>query len=356
MLKRRDAAGFNLAFLDVMACGLGAVILIFMLVKFNAATSTPSDEETRLQAEIAQQQALAEQLARLLDNNNQQLIDTQRAADSKQMQIDALSEQARQTQQAAADKSAVLANLEKAVAAAAPKQADDPLALKGKGEERYLLGLKVEGRQIGILLDNSASMADEKLIDILRYKVSSNAERQTAPKWQRSKRAAKWLLARLPAEAKVTLFAFNQQPTQLGPSAQIAANDAKALGQLAQQIDQLVPEQGTNLQAALMAIKQANPAMDHLYIITDGLPTLGVQDAQLKKLRQCPSLYSGGSTIDGNCRLILFGHSVRQAAFQNVSVNVVLMPLEGDPDAAQAYWNWTSNNGGMLLSPAEGWP
>ena len=33
--KRRKSEGFNLAFLDIMSCGLGAVVLVFMLVKHN---------------------------------------------------------------------------------------------------------------------------------------------------------------------------------------------------------------------------------------------------------------------------------------------------------------------------------
>ena len=37
MRRHRKSEGFNLAFLDIMACGLGAVILVFMLVKHNAS-------------------------------------------------------------------------------------------------------------------------------------------------------------------------------------------------------------------------------------------------------------------------------------------------------------------------------
>ncbi|RLA22020.1 MAG: VWA domain-containing protein, partial [Gammaproteobacteria bacterium] len=39
MLPRRKTEGFNLAFLDIMSCGLGAIILVFMLVKYNAETT-----------------------------------------------------------------------------------------------------------------------------------------------------------------------------------------------------------------------------------------------------------------------------------------------------------------------------
>ena len=39
MVKRRASEGFNLAFLDIMACGLGAIVLVFMLVKKNIDNS-----------------------------------------------------------------------------------------------------------------------------------------------------------------------------------------------------------------------------------------------------------------------------------------------------------------------------
>ena len=42
---RKAEDGFNLAFLDVMACGLGAVILIFILVDFKAFTPDPTEEK-----------------------------------------------------------------------------------------------------------------------------------------------------------------------------------------------------------------------------------------------------------------------------------------------------------------------
>jgi uncharacterized protein HemX len=72
MLQRRDTDGFNLAFLDVMACGLGAVILIFMLIKFNAQTPEPVEEAQRLKAELAQLLSEQEQTQSSLASTNAQ--------------------------------------------------------------------------------------------------------------------------------------------------------------------------------------------------------------------------------------------------------------------------------------------
>ena len=40
MAQRKKSEGFNLAFIDIMSCGLGAIILVFMLVKHNVNDSS----------------------------------------------------------------------------------------------------------------------------------------------------------------------------------------------------------------------------------------------------------------------------------------------------------------------------
>ncbi len=40
MRRYRKSEGFNLAFLDIMSCGLGAVVLVFMLVKHDVGSSS----------------------------------------------------------------------------------------------------------------------------------------------------------------------------------------------------------------------------------------------------------------------------------------------------------------------------
>jgi len=60
--------------------------------------------------------------------------------------------------------------------------------------------------------------------------------------------------------------------------------------------------------------------------------------------------------VDGECRRNLFLNAVTE--FQAVSsavVNVILLPLEGDPDGAPLYQKWTAQLGGSFLSPSEDW-
>lgn len=355
MRKRTESEGFNLAFLDVMACGLGAVILIFMLVKFNDTSPQPHDEEQRLKNELAQlikqHNDLTSSIASASGQQQQQLS----SLDEIKKQIARLQQQAAATAQSLKDKTRALATLEQAVAAAPPKAAD-PVAIAGKGEESYLLGLKVEGSHIGILLDHSASMTNEKLLAIIKTKIGSDSEKRSAKKWQRTKRVARWLLARAPQTAKVSVVAFNNDAKVLGPKALISMSDEGDVKQISDAIETLIPEQGTNLQSALNKIAEVAPRMTNLYVITDGLPTLGERGSGLAAFRKCSSFFGKSLTITGQCRQYLFDHSISKSRLSGVQVNVILLPLEGDPGAADAYWRWSANTGGLVISPASSWP
>ena len=76
------------------------------------------------------------------------------------------------------------------------------------GEENYLIGLKVEGRRIAVLIDSSASMTDEKLLNIIKRKNSSVQKKNKAPKWLRTKKTVRWLLARAPKSSQLKCNRF----------------------------------------------------------------------------------------------------------------------------------------------------
>ena len=61
-------------------------------------------------------------------------------------------------------------------------------AIKGEGDRQHLTGLKVGGRNIVIIVDTSASMLDETIVNILRCRNMSEEKKRQAPKWQRTPR------------------------------------------------------------------------------------------------------------------------------------------------------------------------
>lgn len=356
MSENRKTDGFNLAFLDVMACGLGAVLMILILVKFNAFTSIPTNEVERLQEELAALKNQRERTEKSIDEVNDKVLMETATLEELKKRIEQLKVQQDDNKKALRDKIAVVANLEKSVAAAAPKQSDDLLKLKGGGEENYIVGLKVEGKHIGILIDKSASMMEEALIDVIKGKISSAAVRKSSAKWHRTVRVSKWLLARLPKESKVSVVAFSDTANYLGTRPVYTSKFSQSVSTLANEIDKLVPENGTNLQTALNTIKKAMPNMTDLYVITDGLPTLGERSPGLESFTKCGSFFGNSKTITGECRLRLFEHTIKTSAPKGVTTNIVLLPLEGDPAAYQSYWAWAASTGGMVISPAGSWP
>jgi len=205
------------------------------------------------------------------------------------------------------------------------------------------------------LVDNSASMTHEKLIDIIKTKNSSTQEKQQAKKWIRTQKVVKWLLARLPKNSDVIVVAFNEKAESLGPKNWAKANASSTISSILSDLNNVVPEGATNLQQGLQTINKFSPS--NLYIITDGLPTKG--ESRYKSLNpfaSCSSLSGKSNIISGECRVKLFKQTIKESAKSNVQVNVILLPLEGDPDATNQYWSWTAATGGLVLSPAGNWP
>ena len=54
-------------------------------------------------------------------------------------------------------------------------------------------------------------------------------------------------------------------------------------------------------------------------------------------------------------RLQLFDDAIEELP-EGIPVNVILLPLEGDPSASAAYWQLAQYTRGSFLSPAKDWP
>lgn len=337
-----------------MSCGLGAIILVFMLVKYNEDTSIPENE--LLKADMARLEAVKSSLRHSI---TEQLAQSQAIDGSVQLtssELASLQASLSDTKKSLSESQAEYEKLRKDVEAIEPAQTEDVIETPGAGEENYLIGLKVEGRKIAIMLDSSSSMTDEILIDVIRRKNSPDSNKMAGPKWQRAKRIVTWLLARLPTQSNVTVITFDAMARQLGQSGWVPARDAAALGSITRDLDATVPTGSTNLQAGLEAVKRQKPT--NIYLITDGLPTEG--DSSYKSLSpfaNCSALWGASNKISGECRLELFNHTLASSAPRpGVPVNVILLPIEGDPEASPAYWSWASTSGGLMISPAETWP
>ena len=352
MLRRKRTEGFNLAFLDIMACGLGAVILVFMLVKQNL-DAAPSEID-RLKADIAKLEQAQIDATGTLGEVRANLATQSSRLQQKSQELDAQQSALASQQSAAEAAQNALAELKSNITEVEIPDRQDLVESEQINEENYLLGLKVAGQRIGILVDMSASMTNEKLIDIIQTKSRSAQTKQTAAKWQRTKNVVNWLLARLPAGSEVVVVAFSENAQTLGGNGLQQAS-SQTVSSIMQDLNTLTPEGGTNLQKGLNAINQYAP--DNLYVITDGLPTKGEsQYRSLNPFAKCSSLTGNAQTISGECRVRLFQQTVRESSRPGTQVDVILLPLEGDPDAVNQYWVWAATTGGLMISPASNWP
>lgn len=347
---------FNLAFLDIMSCGLGAIILVFMLVKYNV-NHLPVELD-KLKNDISELEISKTETDQKLKSIEQQLTQKKIAKNIEKQKLDS----AKSTlSKSISDKYKSIKEVEKAkseilnIKVKKSENEDLVSTTEVNNEENYLLGLKVEGKKIAILIDNSASMTNEKLIDIIKTKNSSKINKQKAKKWVRTKNIAKWLVARLPKNSEAIVVAFNDKATFLGSKKLTNTNSKTDINLILSDLNKIVPENATNLQAGLDAINKYTPT--NLYLITDGLPTKGNSNYKsLNPFAKCNSLLGKSSTISGECRIKLFQQTIAESAKANTHVDVILLPIEGDPDSINQFWKWASTSGGLVISPANNWP
>ena len=353
MRRRRKSEGFNLAFLDIMSCGLGAVVLVFMLVKHNVGNSPV--EIDLLTGDVQQLELRQEELRQILDElQNISQSETEKIAQLR-ARLARLEDSLSQKELSLLQKREQLAALKGDISTRPIARQEDLVQDDRGGEENYLMGLKVEGSRIAVLIDSSASMTDATLLEIIKRKNGSIENKKRGPKWLRAKKTVRWVLARVPKTSQLAVISYNASQKSLGGAGWQKADNPATLAAFYRDIDAVVPEGATNLQKGLQAAAQLG-ATD-LYLITDGLPTVGdSRYASLNPFASCSSLLGRSSTISGECRVKLFRQSVQDSGLRGVKINVILLPIEGDPDAANEYWGWAAVSGGLVISPAENWP
>ncbi len=353
MRRRRKTEGFNLAFLDIMSCGLGAVILIFLIVKHNVDKGSVEADVTL--SELAAMEQRERQLQKEVETARRDNAEERRRGAELAKKLHAIRAATAALERQAAAQQRSNEHLQDAVDEAAARRAADVVADEDAGEEEYLIGLAVEGERVAILLDRSASMTDEKLVDVIVRKTRDAARKRAGPKWRRAQKTVRWLLNRLPRQSRVSLIAFNDKAEVFGDATWNDARDATAVGSLFADVAKLTPTGATNLQAGLERLRKLRPRATDVYLITDGLPTEAV--SKPSRLGKCGSLFGKSNNVSGACRELLFQETLRESAPNGgEEVNVILFPLEGDPAAATHFWKWAAATGGMVMTPAAGWP
>lgn len=354
-----------MSFLDVICCGFGAVVLFYTLIAAQAGVERQKtnvdmqSEVDRLEEEVlegyknltvvrnslatvtdesARTEGLAERITLESEQLKVQLADAEGTTISRREAIERLK----------ADLKALEEGTRRLEGGAQSPGApgNRVRGFVGQGDRQYLTGLRVGGERVFILIDVSASMLDETVVNVLRMRNMANSRKILSEKWQRAIGTVDWLAAQIPPTSKFQVYAFNTEAAPLVKDSAgkwLDANDPEVMNSALQELRARVPEKGTSLENAFAAMALMSPQPDNVILVTDGLPTQGVSAPLIRK------------TVDGEERLRLFERAMGRYP-RDIPLNVILLPMEGDPSAPAAYWVASRNTGGSFLSPARDWP
>ena len=362
-MKRRSVNVFSLSFLDIITCGLGAIILLFVLVNAKSAAqrdSITSDfraEVDRMEQEVLEGKKDLIEARNAIEQTETKLVRTEGLSrriieilENKKIELSDRQDDTLATKAHVNKLMADLKSLEeelKRLRAGAKTEDDMGTRLRkfpGHGDRQYLTDLKMGGRRIFILVDASASMLDETVVGVIRRRNLSSKEKIKSAKWQQTIATVNWLTTQLPMTSQFQIYAFNETAVPLlkdTGGTWLSAGDVDQLNRAANKIRSVVPQNGTSLLNAITAIGEMKPPPDNIFLLTDGLPTMGSKKPWRKR-------------VTSKKRLSLFNEAVRK--IPRAPVNVILYPMEGDPLAADAFWRLAKDTRGSFFSPSKDWP
>ncbi len=363
-MKRRKLNVFSLSFIDCICCGLGAIILLFVVVnaksahRRDAVTSDLRAQVNKLAQQVLDDKKKLVESRNILSEIDADLVTTQgRSREIINILNEKKVELADRDKDTLASKTHInqlkadLKSLEeelRRLRAGAKTQDDLGSRLHpfpGNKDRQYLTDLKIGGKRIFILLDASASMLDETVVGIIRRRNLESVQKKRAPKWRQVVKTIDWLITRLPSTSQFQIYIFNETARPLLEHSKGTWLDAGAIDPLnlsIESLDQLVPEKGTSLLNAIKSINDMKPTPDNIFILTDGLPTMGGS----KPWR---------TRVSSKKRVSLFNEAISQLP-KRVPVNIILYPMEGDPMAADAYWRLAKKTRGSFFCPSKNWP
>lgn len=376
MARRRTFNVISMSFLDAMTCGFGAVILFFMIIAANVDLRHDEVLEDRsaevrrleLQVEVGRRNLaeLREQLAQMLRDRataSAARDSVITAIEETQAELRRLLEDANANEEMIEQLEADLARLETerdnlgAVSETVEQTGNFIREIQGEGYRQYLTGLKMGGQRVLILVDASTSMLETSVPLVLRARNMSDADKLRQRKWRQVVDTVDWLTAQIQPGTQFQVIAFNSEAWPVLQSSDgqwLTASDGSELGRVVEALGEIVPGQcrpgreparscgATSLHAAFYALNAMVPRPDNVYLLVDGLPTMG-------------EMVPNRSGVTGRERMEHFQRAARIIP-RTVPINVLLYAMEGDPLAAPAYWALTLQTGGSLLQPSEDWP
>jgi len=363
-MKRRSFSVFSLSFIDCICCGLGAVILLFVIANARSTserhqvTQNLKSEVERMEQEVLEGRKHLVQARNTADQMDRETVKTQglsrevvKTIEQKTREVAFHENETLALKEHINKLKADLQSLEqdiKRLPGGGQSAEDFGSKLRpfpGQGDRQYLTDLKMGGNRIFLLVDVSASMLDETIVGIIRRRNLPESAKTSSGKWRQVVSSVDWLTTQLPASAKFQVYFFHETAGPAIPGTRnqwLDAGDVKHLDEVVRRMRETIPEKGTSLHKAFEALQLMDPAPDNIFLLTDGLPTIGAERPW-------------GSRVSGQARLGLFNEAIRLLP-SKAPVNIILYPMEGDPAAASAFWRLATFTGGSFICPSRDWP
>lgn len=383
-------SGFGLSFLDILCCGLGAVVLLLLVVRHGqqpvqveVPTVTQIQELQAIRKAITEAKIVAEQAQEEQDKLEltvkEQRDNARSIADAgapTSPTLNAILEVIKEISTEDAELQRLqqeFAALDTENAKVIPTPVPTPRKVSGAVE-----GIKlVDIDRVAVLFDISASMLHRSLVEIVKLKASEEIIQVRARKWRQALNAAAWAYDSISLQSryKVLMFSENVYDTsgnKVNAHYDISGNKVNAenlawdmknkedLPGFREMLRNLIPKAGTDLELALRSLDTLVPRPQKLLIITDGLPNQAqmLSMAQRVAMPGCSSnSISPNSTTNSECRLSIALASIAQhaARLSGIPIDVILLPLDGDSMAIRFYSLVTSAAGGRVLTPSQDW-
>ena len=240
-MARRKTEVFSMSFLDCITCAFGSVVLVYTLINAQGGLRRTTEMQTAARRSFQARRAGARGLSELVVLRNSLVQTDEERVRTEGMGTRVLDETERlKVELADADKETLsrreaierlkadLKSLEEGTRRLEGASKDASATrhararLRRQGDRQYLTGLRVGGERILILVDVSASMLDETVVNVLRMRNMSEARKLLSDKWRRTLSTVDWLAAQLPLESAVPDLRVQHQGLGARPKARTA--------------------------------------------------------------------------------------------------------------------------------------
>jgi hypothetical protein len=364
MKKRRAFEVFTLSFLDCICCGFGAVVLFYTIVQAHVGAQEIiridelTGEVRKLEEEVKEGTRNLVLLRNTLEKTDEDAETAkarairvaaelkERSAQSSTYEEESLARRAH-INQLKADIKSLEEGIKRLQGGALDKApaGERVKSFRGRGTRRYISSLQMKGKRILVLLDTSASMMDEDVAKVIKMRNQPEPMRRAAQKWRRAVGIVEWISAQLPDNSQFQVYGYNTKARPIFAKAGtewLNSNDPRVINDVIAATRSVTPGDGTSLVNAFLAIRTLQPQPDQIILITDGLPTQG-------------SVPPARKFINGRDREKLFEDAVKTLE-KSTPMDVVLLPMKGDPLASHAYWRLARKTKGSYVIPSRDWP